>query len=317
MAPMLRGVLCLAAVAGTAAFAVPKRAGAALRGNAAPRTEARTQLSMVPLAELVPAARYVASVPILYALMSINEYVTHRYYQHAEFNKSPVLRGIAKLFFGPLGKEVPNIRGGGHVEHHAETLDDMTLKTDPRWRGTSVAKSLDGDLFRGTGFTWPVAFLMTVQMLPTTLPIFKFVLGFSLPATMAFLIPGMLIHTMVWNALHPNMHALPDVTIKEGPPSWVFAGLRNTAYFKFLYTNHEGHHVVGGRGNYNVACPGVDHVVGTFIPEAKWRPRVSSTYASHHGEDIDLEQQIKNHVAREKFGLAAPVPEKVRELSNV
>ena len=26
------------------------------------------------------------------------------------------------------------LKGGGHVEHHAETYDDMSLKKDERWR---------------------------------------------------------------------------------------------------------------------------------------------------------------------------------------
>lgn len=278
--------------------------------NVARRRTKTTQTTMVApaVASLVPAARVVASVPVLYGLMSMNEYVTHRYYQHAEFNKSPFLRAIARVLLMPFGKKVPMIRGGGHVEHHAETLDDMTLKTDPKWRSTTVAKSLDEDTHRGTAFTWEVAALMTIQMLPTTIPVFKYLLGFSLPATMAILLPGMALHTLVWNALHPNMHALPDVTFSQGPPSSVFAGLRNTWYFRFLYSNHEGHHIAGGRANYNVACPGMDHLVGTFMPEKDWRPRSKTTYASHHGEDVDFDQQIKNHIAREKFGIKSEPP---------
>ena len=30
--------------------------------------------------------------------------------------------------------------------------------------------------------------------------------------------------------------------------------------------NHEGHHrVPGAHGNYNVCCPGADHVFGTYV----------------------------------------------------
>ena len=109
--------------------------------------------------------------------------------------------------------KVPNVRGGGHVEHHAETLDDMTLKTDARWRATKVAKSLDDDVYRGTAFTWSVTGAMTIQMLFTTLPVFMGLLRFRFVTTMAILLPGMLVHALVWNALHPNMHALPDVPL--------------------------------------------------------------------------------------------------------
>ena len=62
-------------------------------------------------------ASTVAAIPLMYSLMSANEYVTHRYYQHTDFNKLSFLR-----------RQGVKVRGGGHVEHHAETLDDMTLK---------------------------------------------------------------------------------------------------------------------------------------------------------------------------------------------
>ena len=103
--------------------------------------------------------------------MSINEYFTHKYYQHAEFNTSPWFQWLARTpCVRPLGKTVPKTGGGGHVEHHAETLDDMTLKTDAKWRSTKVAKSLDDDLYRGTAFTWTQTRVMTSQMLSTTIP---------------------------------------------------------------------------------------------------------------------------------------------------
>ena len=94
--------------------------------------------------------------------------MTHRYYQHAEFNKDSILQ---KLFFGL------KISGGGHVEHHAETLDDMSLKTDARWLKTPAAMVLNSDPYRGTAFTWTVTLLMFLQMIFTTIPVFKFLLG--------------------------------------------------------------------------------------------------------------------------------------------
>ena len=52
--------------------------------------------------------------------------------------------------------------------------------------------------------------------------------------------------------------------------------LKNSKYFKFLYQNHEGHHVLGGVANYNVCCPGADHLFGTYVKEAVWRPKVKA-----------------------------------------
>jgi len=49
---------------------------------------------------LAPAAKYVLAVPTLYALMSVNEYCTHRWYQHAEFNKEAWMQKIACILTG-------------------------------------------------------------------------------------------------------------------------------------------------------------------------------------------------------------------------
>lgn len=295
------------------------RSKRALAAPSPPRVESTTR-ALAPT-DLVSASRALATLPTLYALMSINEYITHRYYQHAEFNKSPWLQRLARAVLAPFGMSVPTVKGGGHVEHHAETLDDMTLKTDTKWRSTAAAKRLDADPYRGTAFSWHVSGMMTLQMLPTTLPIFTLLLGFSLPTTFAFLLPAMLLHALVWNSLHPAMHALPDVPMGEGAPSRILAGFRDSAYFRFLYKNHQGtlacrttnrvtcdspavvlyagHHIVGGRGNYNVCLPGADHLFGTYIPESEWRPKATTTYASHHGVDLPIDLQIQNHVERE------------------
>jgi len=219
---------------------------------------------------LQPAA-VAASIPILYSSMSINEYITHRWYQHAEFNKTPWMQKTWK--FLTRAKDMPRIRGGGHVEHHAETYDDMTLKTDAVWKKTPASKLLDTDIYRGTAFTWPIMFLMCVQMMPITLPALAFI-GFSLNQSLLCIFLSVLVHTTIWNTLHPDMHGLPIVPLNVGPPSEWFAFLRNTSYFKWIYANHEGHHVAGGQANYNVCCPGTDHLLGTYMPPVKWKPMV-------------------------------------------
>ena len=52
--------------------------------------------------------------------------------------------------------------------------------------------------------------------------------------------------------------------------------MKNTWYFKFIYQNHEGHHVLGGAANYNVCCPGTDHLFGTYVRESVWRPKMKA-----------------------------------------
>mmetsp|Transcript_23370 Transcript_23370/g.30325 ORF Transcript_23370/g.30325 Transcript_23370/m.30325 type:complete len:192 (+) Transcript_23370:2-577(+) len=159
----------------------------------------------------------------------------------------------------------------------------MTLKTDDAWLSTPVARVLNDDPYRGTAFSWTVTGLMTLQMLPTALPALCFGLGFTIPQAFALLMPAMLLHALIWNAIHPWMHALPDVPLTQGAPSSILSFAReHSPYFRFLYLNHQGHHVLGGRVNFNVACPGADHLFGSFVPESDWRSQMSSTFESHH-----------------------------------
>lgn len=76
---------------------------------------------------------------------------------------------------------------------------------------------------------------------------------------------------------HIDMHNLPEVPFSHGPPSRVLSWLRGTSYFNYLYQNHEGHHVLSGQANYNVCCPLVDHLVGTYVEESVWKKKVRST----------------------------------------
>ena len=232
----------LALVGGACAFSPAVGPAPIVRpARAAPHRAAPPSLLLSP-------AKLAISVPTLYALMSVNEYATHRWYQHEEFNRdhffqrfcqrvANVVKGRPLTLEGPTGPRANTIKlkGGGHVEHHAETYDDMSLKKDARWRRTPAAASLDADEFRGTAFTWATSGLMTIQMLPTALPAFA-LLGFSLLETAAVLLPGMLVHALVWNMLHPPMHGLPPVPLGIGAPSkWPFRlheRLLNSGYFK-------------------------------------------------------------------------------------
>ena len=106
---------------------------------------------------VVSDARAVSSLGrTLYALMSVNEYATHRWYQHEEFNRDHAFQRFCQriayvLRRRPMVKadgrnNMIKIKGGGHVEHHAETYDDMSLKKDAKWRQTKAAASLDSDI---------------------------------------------------------------------------------------------------------------------------------------------------------------------------
>merc|ERR1719324_1417174 len=74
--------------------------------------------------------------------------------------------------------------------------------------------------------------------------------------------------------LHPPMHGLPDVSWRYGISGKPISFLRNTAYFRYIYENHQGHHVLGGQANYNVCCPLTDHLLGTYVSPAVWTKRM-------------------------------------------
>jgi len=214
-------------------------------------------------------ANTLAGLPLMYGLMSANEYVTHRYYQHNEVGKLELYQTLRKM------NKIPKLDGGGHVEHHAETYDDtMFLKTDdPVWMKSAPAQRLNSDPWRGTIFTWQVTAMMFAQCIPTVYPAF-YLLGWDFASTTALFVPAMVLHGLVWNSLHPEMHGLPDVPANVGLPSSVFAKYRESAVFDWLRSNHVGHHVASGKANYNVCCPGMDHLVGTYMPEEEWTPKI-------------------------------------------
>lgn len=258
---MQRPLLLLLALSSTDAFS--------LSPSVAPHASLRTQSKATPKVRMSLAAegvRVVASLPVLYSLLSFNEYMIHRYYQHEEIKQHPRMKNAAEA----AGLK---FSGNGHVEHHAETYDDMGLKDDAKWMTTPAAKQLSSDEFRGTAISWSVVAQISVALLPTMLPVYH-VMGFNPLETVAIALIAVSGQGLVWNALHPDMHGLPEVPGNWGPPSEWLAGYRGSAYFNWLYQNHEGHHVAGGRANYNVACPMFDHILGTYMEEEAWRPRM-------------------------------------------
>ena len=156
ISPMLRLTLLAAfvGVANTLAPSAALRPTPMLRASSPASPVAAPRRAAGPTMFLGPA-KVLVSIPALYGLMSVNEYVTHRWYQHEEFNRDHAFQRFCQriayvLRRRPMVKadgrnNMIKIKGGGHVEHHAETYDDMSLKKDPRWRRTPAAASLDSD----------------------------------------------------------------------------------------------------------------------------------------------------------------------------
>ena len=97
-------------------FVQPRPAPISARRTAQMKTR-RSETKMLAIGPIMESAKWVLAGPALYSLMSVNEYFTHRYYQHAEYNKATFFQGLANVFNLPK-----KIRGGGHVEHHAGRL---------------------------------------------------------------------------------------------------------------------------------------------------------------------------------------------------
>ncbi|CAE8642371.1 unnamed protein product [Polarella glacialis] len=204
--------------------------------------------------------RGMVGLGVLYTAMSMEEYVYHRYFQHLGMNKLDFSRAVRTQL------NLSTYKGDGHVEHHRETLDDMTL--DPRENeNNNNALMLDADPLRGTAFPWVATLYMTTSTLLVAYLPLSF-LGWSSAVIVGVVVAAVLLHALVWNALHPAMHGLPDVPITTGVPSAPLAGLRDSALFAHLRNYHAAHHrIEGSHGNYNVCCPMFDELVGTYVGE--------------------------------------------------
>jgi len=271
-------------------LAMPLRAQPKRRSTVAVK-RAVTTCSLPQIAQgFATGFESLAAVGCMYGLMSVNEYITHRYYQHDEISKFDFLKKVR----AENPDLVAILDGGGHVEHHAETLDDMSLRQDEKWKRTAMFERLNAEKneWRGTAFEWAITGLMCAQMAPQVYPVYMGIFGWSFLHTTGFFGAGMILHALIWNALHPAMHGLHDISLKDGAPSSVLSFLRGSAYFNYLYDNHKGHHISGGRTNYNVACPLVDHLVGTFETKEEWTARLAVkaaiSAAGKPEEDKDL-----------------------------
>ena len=251
----------------------------------------RNQRAVVTPRASAGLASWALAAPTMYAMVSVNEYITHRYYQHAEFNKNETLKKVWCFFTRQT--EAPKVGGGGHIEHHAETLDDMSLKVDDGWMQSEPAKVLAGNTYRGTAFEWDITGLMTLQMVITCVPVLA-IMGFG-PGAMASLILGStFLHALVWNSLHPAMHGLNEVPLSDGVPSLWFSRFRDSKYYEYLYENHQGHHVLSGKCNYNVCCPLVDHVLGTYVEPEDWKAKARMPIGSEHREFYPAGEYARN-----------------------
>jgi len=142
-----------------------------------------------------------------------------------------------------------------HVTHHVETGRDQSLDggadTDPRhiyFSGTTTLASI----------------LISTLGLEALTGVFD--LGFDPATSLGISALVALLHTSIWQTLHGDIHEY----YSEYPGALPRADVLSTdsPYTRWLVENHVGHHLVGGKGNYNIVFPGPDYLWGTcFQPE--------------------------------------------------
>jgi len=186
----------------------------------------------------------------LYIIISFTEYIYHRYVQHLDLNRV----GLYKWMRQTLG--APTLLGDFHVLHHRETLNSMLLDPVP------VEEWPDVTVHRGTAATWLSFVKMTCCIMLPAHPLLC-ALGWSAPFAALAVVMATLLHLMAYNSLHPQMHGLPNVSFEQGPPSLGF-GFQESAVAGLLRRYHIVHHQTYAKKNFNVCCPLVDHLLGTF-----------------------------------------------------
>lgn len=167
---------------------------------------------------------------VFYVVMSVNEWMVHKYYMHSD-----------KF-------------GSTHLLHHAETNTNMTLR--------KTSRLLDDDDFRGTAFSWLTVIAIALIAFPQALLLSRICLQNRRVMRRVFCAASAVIffafyQGIAWNSIHPAMHEMPPVPWWHGPPSVISS---ENAFLDVLRTNHERHHQSKGTCCFNVTLLGADYL---------------------------------------------------------
>ena len=188
---------------------------------------------------------------LIYALISICEFLLHKFVMHCDENSllSKIINTI------PILNRRYNITCSSHKTHHLEVAPDMTL---------SENKSKES-LFMGWK-TYPFLFIfMSISCVLS-----KWISGYSISYTALFMVNLILpfIWSYIWNKVHFKMHDYEvEYSIKEGPYDENIFTMDPIK--KVLVGNHTKHHLQKGekKGNYNVIVLGADEWFGYNVKE--------------------------------------------------
>ena len=172
---------------------------------------------------------------VIYVLLSILEWIIHRYIMHSP-NTS-------------LGKY--------HILHHKATnVQTMAITHDIRL-GKTQNLCMDEYTIYAVSSILPIYIVAIMQITKNKKIIFYSLTIFAIL---------MLFHILMWNSIHSYMHNedaskrcklyISRDKIKQ---------MRNYGYVKWMINNHVTHHVRKGdnKGNYNIVFPGADYIFGT------------------------------------------------------
>jgi len=192
-----------------------------------------------------------SGLAVLYVVLSFTEYAYHRFVQHLELNNVPFYQ-IARKAIG-----APAVAPDFHINHHRETLQDMSIDPLPRkvWPEATAQ--------RGTAATWWSFAKMSTCIFMPAYPLLSLV-GWSLPIAVLAVLAATLLHLMMYNSLHPQLHGLPDVSLADGPPSFGPDSFQKSDLGRWLIEYHVVHHRTRASRNFNVICPLFDQLLGTY-----------------------------------------------------
>lgn len=192
--------------------------------------------------EILPAPLRMLVASVL--IFANFEYVFHRFVMHSNRNEFAQYQAL-------------------HVAHHVETKRDMQLEagatSDPRhiyFSSKTTAASIGISTLGLAGAN--ALFHLDFETCPL-LGVFG-----GAVATSALVA---LFHTAYWQTIHGDIHEYYTEP-GDGMPR-VDALSSESPYTRWMVVNHVGHHVLRGKGNYNIVFPGPDFLWGTcWVPVA-------------------------------------------------
>ena len=201
--------------------------------------------AFVGAADLVPAPLRMLLASVL--IFANFEYVFHRWVMHSDRNEFEEYQRL-------------------HITHHVETNRDMTLEdgaeSDPRHIYFSAATTFASIVISTLG----LGMLNGIFHLNFAATPLEAVLDTT--ATSALIA---LFHTLYWQTLHGDIHEYytdPQSGLKRAN----FLSMESP-YTRWVVENHVGHHVLRGKGNYNIVFPGPDYLWGTCFVNSEANTR--------------------------------------------